>query len=218
MGVYRGYGTTNSQSLEAMFLSIPNVSIVSPSIYHSPGKLLKNALRNNHPTLFVEHKGSYAQELILNVSGIFKIDLLDSIPLFPTVKVSLSQGEPADITLITYGYVSALAVKVAYELFMEEEIIFDVLIASSIKPIPILDLIDSVNVTGKILTVEEGVITGGWGAELSSIIHEKSFSFLKAPVVRVGAKDIPIPSAKNMEIDVLPSEASIKNAITKMLT
>ncbi len=219
MGGYRGYGPTHSQSLEAMFLSIPNVNIVSPSIYHSPGKLLKNSLRNNRPTLFVEHKCSYAQELVPSTSsGIFEIELLESIPLFPTVKVSLSHGEPADITLISYGYVSAIAVKVAYELFMEEEIIVDVLIASSIKPMPILDFMDSIKVTGKVLTVEEGVVTGSWGAELSSIIHETCFSFLKAPVVRVGAKDVPIPSSKNMEIDVLPSELSIKNAITKMLS
>ena len=107
--------------------------------------------------------------------------------------------------LITYGGNVSYALEAAEKYFLEEEIIVNVCVLSSVKPIDIEFVTNSVQECGRVIILEEGNLVGGWGAEVSSIIHENSFNSLKLPVQRLGSMDFPIPSSGPMEQDMLPS-------------
>ena len=88
---------------------------------------------------------------------------------------------------------------------MDEELLVNVLVLSSVRPIDEKWIISKIKRCGKIITIEEGNKIGGWGAEVASVIQEKAFHELKCPVQRIGAMDIPIPSSGPMENEMLPS-------------
>ena len=119
--------------------------------------------------------------------------------------LSLYPEEKPDIIIITYGGNVSLALEAAEKYFMDEEIIVNVCVLSSLKPVDVGFITKSIKDCGKAIILEEGNTVGGWGAEVSSIIHENSFDKLKYPVQRLGSMDIPIPSSGPMELEMLPS-------------
>ena len=221
MGGYRGYGPTHSQSLESMFMGIPELLIVSPSLYHNPGDLLLTAIKQDNTVLFVEHKPLYARLLFPKGERQgFPVPIRSVINPeceWPTVMLSYPIDEKPDVTVIAYGYTASLAAESAANLFMEEELLVDVLIPSRLRPVPIDDFLPSITRSRRVVVVEEGHLTGGWGAEVSSLIHERAFNNLLAPVIRVASKDLPIPSARTLEEQVLPCVADIQKSIMNAL-
>lgn len=127
----------------------------------------------------------------------------------------LTKKKKPDITLITYGGMASLAIEASFNVFMQEEINVDIIIPSLIKPFPIADIQKSCNLTGKVIIVEEGVYTSGWGAELGSQIYETAFYNLTKPIKRIGAKNFPIPNSKPLEEKMLPQVSDIEEAIYK---
>jgi pyruvate/2-oxoglutarate/acetoin dehydrogenase E1 component len=221
MGGYRGYGATHSQTLEGMFMSVPCLEIVAPSHYHDPGALLKHCVKENAgPTLFIENKLLYPRYLeeqdARGYVGDFNMRSLGKSE-FPTVALTMALGEVPDVTLITYGGMAPIATEAARRVFMEDEIIAEVLLPSHVKPIPLNDLLASVCRSGRVVVLEEGARTGGWGAEVAAAISEVAFRELKAPILRLGARDLPIPSAKSMELEILPSIENVTEAIVNVL-
>ena len=218
MGGGRGYGPTHSQSLESMFMTVPGLNIIAPSIFHNPGEILESCvLDEKNPCLFIENKISYPKSIEREKKfGDYIIKRIQNINGFEDILLSLYENEKPDILVITYGGMAELAIKCAYEVFMEEEILVDVLVLASLKPVHKKTIIEQANKSKNILVIEEGNQIGGWGAEISSIIHENSFSSLNSPVMRLGAKDCPIPSSMNMEGEVLPTSNSIKKSIIKL--
>jgi len=215
MGGYRGYGPTHSQSLESLYLGVPGLNIVSPSIYHNPGEILVKLVQDSStPTLFIENKSLYSQKLKRSDNE-RKIDDWDIQVIeefdcsLPTMSLKLDCESIPDVTLITYGGVSNLGVEAALKTYLEEELSVEVLIVSSVKPLPLCDLLPSIAESGRVVILEEGVKTAGWGAELACLINESCFSHLKNKIVRIGALDIPIPSSKSIENIVLPQVDSI---------
>jgi pyruvate/2-oxoglutarate/acetoin dehydrogenase E1 component len=219
MGGGRGYGPTHSQSLESMFMSVSGLDIYTPSIFHDPGKMLKYCVMDNsHPIIFIENKSAYPKNIITGSSyDKFKIFRSSAQSKVENILLTLYPNEKADVVIITYGGMSELALKCAYELFIEEEIMINVFILGSIKPIAKNDVVDQAKICGRILILEEGHQIGGWGAEVSSIVQEGAFASLHAPVVRVGAADSPIPSAIPMENEVLPSLKLLKKSILNLV-
>jgi len=219
MGGYRGYGPTHSQSLEAMFLGVPGVNIICPSHYHNPGKILIDSqLNHSTPTLFIENKSLYSQKLKFPENGEQadpwnKLVIDKSNKLYPTISLKIDKDCSSEVTLITYGGMSSLAVEAALEAFIKTEINVEVLIVSSVKPFPIEDLMESIHDSGQVIIVEEGIRTSGWGSELASIIYEISFSSLKSEIKRIGALELPIPTSKSIENTVLPQKNTIINNI-----
>ena len=132
---------------------------------------------------------------------------------YPTLCLSMAPEEPPEVILICYGGMVPYALEAAYNAFMEEEIVVQLVVPSLIKPIPAADLIPEIARCGKVLVVEEGVATGGWGAEAACLIHEAAFDRLERPVRRLGALDRPIPSARTLEETMLPSAVDIERAI-----
>jgi len=221
MGGYRGYGPTHSQSLESMFMGVPELLIVSPSLYHTPGDLLLTAMKQDDPVLFVEHKPLYARSLFPNEEKqgwpVPHRNVVNPGGEWPTVRLSYAPDETPDVTVIAYGYAASLAAEAAADLFMEEELLVDVLVPSCLRPVPIDDFLPSITRSRRVVVVEEGHLTGGWGAEVSSLIHERAFHQLLASAIRVAAKDLPIPSARTLEEQVLPSVADIRKSIMSAL-
>lgn len=217
MGGYRGYGPTHSQSLESMFMGVPELLIVSPSLYHTPGDLLLMAMKQDDPVLFVEHKPLYARPLFPNEERkgwpAPHRNIVNTGGEWPTVRLSYAPDEIPDATVIAYGYTASLAAEAAADLFMEEELLVDVLVPSCLRPVPIDDFLPSITRSRRVVVVEEGHLTGGWGAEVSSLIHERAFNLLLASAIRVAAKDLPIPSARTLEEQLLPSVVDIRKSI-----
>lgn len=211
MGGGRGYGPTHSQSLEKLFFGIPGLRIVAPSLYHDPGAVLEQAVASGDgPVLFVEHKLLYAQELIPGGEA------LPGVGGFTSRLVrNYSSGAP-DVTLIGYGGASVWF-QPLLERLSGEEIRVLACLPASVHPLPVEDLVLAAAETGRVIVVEEATRAHGWGAEVAAVIGERLWGRLLKPVMRVGALDSVIPSARPLEGVVLPSEAKIEEMIYELL-
>ena len=219
VGGRRGYGPTHSQSLESLFMSVPGLEIIAPSLCHKPGEMLENLVNHiKKPTIFVEYKIDYAKKLFDNKIGSFYIERENIGDYNQNITLSLYPNEQPDVLVITYGGNVSIAIEAAEKVFMDDELLANVLVLSSVRPVDEDWIINEVKECGKIVIVEEGNKIGGWGAEVASIIQEKAFHELKCPVQRIGAMDIPIPSSGPMENEMLPSVDLIVKAINSIST
>ena len=215
VGGRRGYGPTHSQSLENLFMSVPGLEIIAPSLCHNPGEMIGKLVENiQNPTIFIESKVDYSKKLFINNIKEFSINREDSGLYNQNITLSLYQDEDPDILIITYGGNVSIAIEAAEEMFLNNEILTNVLVLSSVRPIDEEWIIEKVKKCGKVIVIEEGNKIGGWGAEVASIIQEKASNELKCPVKRIGAMDIPIPSSGPMENEALPSVKTILEVIS----
>lgn len=223
MGGRRGYGPTHSQTLESLFLNVPGLIIVAPSHFHNPGQLLCATVLNiNTPLLFIEGKLLYPQRLQLpdengRINHFFAKTIANHSRHFPTVSLSLAEDEPPATTLIVYGTMALLAAEAAFNLFMQEEIIVEIIIPSLIKPFPLMDILPSVHRSKRVIIAEEAVCYSGWGAELASQIQEAAFDVLAKPIARIGARETPIPASRPLEDEVLVQVKDIEEAIRQIV-
>ncbi len=216
MGGGRGYGATHSQTIEKMFLGIPNLHVVAPSHAHSPGRLLHHAVLNDEsPVLFIENKALYPLPLIAG-SGKLRVTTVDEIDGYPTVIVSnFSSGLP-DATLIAYGGLSRLILPIM-ERFADEEINMTCVMPSSLRPVPINTLVEAIHPASRVIVVEEGTAGFNWGSEIASLLYEKAFAKLAHPIRRLASDDRVIPSAAKLEDEVLITESKIEKTILEVL-
>ena len=141
MGGRRGYGPTHSQSIEAMFLGIPELVMVAPTHLLDPGALLKRASAIELPVMFVENKGMYAQQLALHSEGrIDDFSVRTTETCFPTLHLSLAEFETPDVVIVTYGGSVELAMEAASQSMLKEERLVDILVVTSLSPLPTTDL------------------------------------------------------------------------------
>ena len=224
MGGRRGYGPTHSQTLESLFLNVPGLTIVAPSHLHNPGTILSGIVsQSKSPTLFIENKLLYPEELPApdqtSKTGDFFIETIStSSSVFPTVSITLAKNANPDVLLITYGGMTPLAMEAAYNLFMEEEIIVKVAIPSLVKPFPLEDCLACITGDTRAVIAEEGCVSAGWAAVSAAALSAGAFDSLARPVEYVGAKNLPIPSAKHLENKVLPQVNDLEAAIRKVLS
>ena len=219
MGGRRGYGPTHSQTIEKLFTGIPNLNIVAPSNLHDVNAILKySVLEDRLPTLFIENKLLYGVEMLndqqLSARG-FSVARYN--PPIETVVLRPSTVADADLSIITYGGMVPLVLEIIGELLDKEDIAAELVVPSGIAPIVIDPILESVSRTKKAIVVEEGGKTNGWGSEVSSLIHENIFSELSASVERVASMDLPIPSYKGLELEMLSNKKSIIQAVMKLL-
>lgn len=216
MGGGRGYGPTHSQSLENLFMSVPNLKIVAPSIFHNPGVMLKKCVfEYEHPVLFIENKILYPKNIITEER--YKDLNINNSKNHNTVHLSLYPDEQPDVSILTYGGMAEIAANVSIDMFMEEEILVEVFVFGDIRPFSLETTIPSILKSGRVLVLEEGHTSGGWGTQVAYQIQQNTFSSLKKPVKCHGAKESPIPSSILMEREVLPSIDSTKKRLMKLL-
>jgi len=207
MGGRRGYGPTHSQSLEKLFLGVPGMRVLAPSTLIDPGELLCRAiLAGEDPTLFVENKLLYRLPV---ASG----DVLGEVDLqrsggqapgpAPVCTAVIRSAPPPSLTVAAYGYATELALQAIQTLAFEHEVFCELVVPSQLAPFDGTPLVESVSRTGRLLVVEEGARTLGWGAEvLASCAEALGPGLRKAR--RLGALDLPIPAAISLEEAMLP--------------
>ncbi len=216
MGGGRGYGPTHSQCIEKLFFSIPDLRIVAPSVFSEAGGDLAQAIFDDMPVLFLEHKLLYPAELVSSdVPGLQVARELDEFGYPVSMVRNYESGKP-DVSLITYGGMSRFAPSILRRL-AEEEIKVLACVPSLIKPLPMALLQAAAAASGRVVVAEEACISWGWGAELSARLYDSSFHQLLKPVRRIGALASVIPAARSLEQAVLPSGEDIEKAILEML-
>ena len=204
-GAKGGYGPSHSQMLTSLFLSIPGIKMVAPSNPAQAKGLLKSAIRDGNPVIFVENKRLYPQRGEVP-PGDYTVPLDKAVVTAP--------GK--DVTLFAYSAMvpACLAVRQA---LAGEGVDIEVVDLVSLKPLDRETIDASVRRTGRAICVEEACVTGGVGAEVAALLAETCMDALEAPIVRVGAKDVPIPSSPELEKYVLPSADDIVPAVRQTM-
>lgn len=208
---YGGYiqgGPYHSQSIEALFTHVPGLKVVIPSNAYDAKRLLKTAIRDPNPVIFLEHKALYRQRVFCARKEPSSDELL------PFGKASIVK-EGKDLTLVAWGMMVVMANEIVEDL-KKQDISVELIDLRTLNPLDMDTIIASLKKTGKLLVVHEACKTGGFGAELSARITEEAFHYLDAPVLRLGAKDCPVPYCKDLEDAVLPQKEDIRQKILEL--
>jgi pyruvate/2-oxoglutarate/acetoin dehydrogenase E1 component len=214
MGGRRGYGPTHSQSLEKMFLGIPGLKVVAPNSLGDPGRLLEAAIADDDPVLFIEHKLLYScMHLDPVQGGLIDFEIQKSIGAYPNFVLRFP-NHPPQLTIATYGFNFELVRAAVLELLIEYEIFAEIVLFSQLSPFHLEVLFQSLRRTYKLLTVEEGSQTLGWGAEIAACAAEKAKGLT---IKRVAALDLPVANAKSLEEAILPSVKGIINVALELV-
>ena len=218
IGGGRGYGPTHSQSIEPIIASIPGLQIISPCHYHDPGILLENCVfKDQGVTIFCEYKMNYTKSLVDENNCPEGISVKYSNSIFPTAYLSNCEFETPDLSIISHGGNMILVEDLMLELLMEYEVNVNAVFPSVIKPLPISDIITGIKDCSVILVLEESPKNFGWGSEVIAVLHEASILNDKR-ILRVGAKEQPIPSAVQLEKEILPSKAAVLSLLKEELS
>jgi pyruvate/2-oxoglutarate/acetoin dehydrogenase E1 component len=149
MGGRRGYGPTHSQTIEKMFLGIPGLKVIAPSHFHDPGKELINAIEDNNPILFIEHKLLYAKKIgELKDGYIFDFAVKKSRDKFETLTLSNNNFEGADVTVLAYGGMLPWVLEAVNEKLVEAEITSEIVVPSYINDASIAEVLESLKKLG----------------------------------------------------------------------
>lgn len=195
----------HSQSLESWFVHIPGLKVVAPSEPSDVKGLIKAAIRDDDPVIFFQHKRLFAQ------TGHVPEDEY----IIPIGSAAVKRPGK-DITILTYSRMTYLCLEAAEQL-AKEEIDVEIVDLRTLKPLDFALIAESVKKTYNVLIVHEACLTGGFGAEIAARIGEELFDYLDAPVMRVGAKDVPIPFSPVMEDFVLPKVSDVVEGVKKVL-
>lgn len=210
MGGRRGYGPTHSQSLEKLFLGIPGLKVVAPNTLSDPAALLEAVIADEDPVLFIEHKLLYNRPILEPGQGdLVEFDIEPGGGTYPSYLLRFKNQSP-QLTLATYGYNFELARAAALQLVFEHELFADIILFSQLSPFDIMPLLNSLRRTRHLLTVEEGGLSLGWGAEIAARAAEAGIEALQ--VRRVAALDLPVANSKPLEEAILPSQETIRQA------
>lgn len=209
MGGYRGYGATHSQSLEKLYVGLPHIAVIAPSVLHEPGDLLIKSMDLGVPVIFAENKLDYTRKMFQaeKIADAFEIQYHGGD--FPIAEAGFPDEE-AEVTIISYGGLIYPLLNMMYDLYMEEEVAVRLLDISSLSPMD-FDLIYSlVKDDQKILTVEEGHIPFGIGDGIISNLAQRG---MQAQFKSIGAKQHIIGTSKEAEALALPQMEDIQELI-----
>ncbi|MGC1467071.1 MAG: pyruvate dehydrogenase complex E1 component subunit beta [Pseudolabrys sp.] len=200
-GVAARVAAQHSQDYSAWYSHIPGLKVIAPSNAADAKGLLKAAIRDLNPIIFLENEILYGHS-----SPVPKLDDF----VLPIGKAKIARAGN-DVTLVAWSMGVSYAMKAAEEL-ANEGIEAEVIDLRTLKPMDTETIIASVQKTGRAVTVEEGWQQSGVGAEIAARIMEHAFDYLDAPVMRVSGKDVPMPYAANLEKLALPSVAEVVGA------
>jgi len=198
-------GAQHSQSLEALFWHIPGLKVVAPSTPADMKGLLKTAIRDDNPVIFFEHKALYFEGGELPVGEY-------TIPL----GVADVKRPGTDVTIVAFMAMVPRALSAA-ETLAAEDISVEVVDPRTLVPLDMETILASVRKTKRLLTVEEGALTGGLGAEIAARVAKEAFDYLDAPIERLAGRDCPIPFSPLLEEAMYPSEEQIVATVKQLL-
>jgi pyruvate dehydrogenase E1 component subunit beta len=197
-------GPTHSHCLEALYLHVPGMLLAVPSTPADAKGLLKSAIRDDNPVVFIEHEYLYGQR------GDVPDDDEDFLVAFGQAAI---RREGQDVTLVGISRMAATAEKAAEILAEEHEIEAEVIDPRTLRPLDLDTILDSVRKTNRCVIVEEGWPHGGVGANLAALIQEQAFDWLDAPIGRVTGADLPMPYSKPLEQIAYPHEPQVVQAV-----
>jgi pyruvate/2-oxoglutarate/acetoin dehydrogenase E1 component len=204
-GAVGGWGAQHSQSLEAWFQHVPGLKMVTPSNAGDALGLLRAAIRDNDPVLFLEHRGLY-----------FRRDEVADLELVPDMRTANVVLPGDDLTIVTYSKLVWEAVTAAEQL-AARGISAEVIDLRSLAPMDMVTLVNSVKRTSRALVVHEAVLHGGLGAEIAARLQETAFDWLDAPIHRLGAPFAPVPASPVLEDAFVPNAKLIVASVERML-
>lgn len=204
-GAGLGVAAQHSQSFESLLMGVPGLIIAAPSTPRDCRAMLKTAIRSDNPVLFFEHK------LLYLTQG--EVPVEEELVPFGKARVIRSGS---DVTVVSLLYSVNLAMEAAARL-EKEGVDIEVIDLRTLSPLDTDTVLKSVARTGRLLTVEEGPVRGGWGAEVVARVATCAHGLLKAPPSRIGGADNPIPYNKQMETMSVPSVEAIIDRINKIL-
>ncbi|HEX8085709.1 MAG TPA: alpha-ketoacid dehydrogenase subunit beta [Solirubrobacteraceae bacterium] len=196
-------GPTHSHSWEALYLHVPGLLVAVPSTAEDAKGLLKAAIRDDNPVIFIEHEYLYGQ----------RGDVPEDEDFVTDFGQAAIRREGDDVTLIGISRMALTAQKAADKLADEHEIEAEVIDPRTLRPLDLDTIVKSVEKTNRCVIVEEGWPHGGVGANLAALIQEQAFDFLDAPVGRVTGADLPMPYSKPLEQIAFPHEPQIIEAV-----
>ena len=195
----------HSQDLTSWFAHCPGLKVVTPWSAADAKGLLKSAIRDPNPVIFLENEGLYGQSF--------------EVPTDPDLTIPIGKANivssGTDVTIVTFSIMVGKALEAASQL-AEEGVDAEVIDLRTIRPLDEEAIIESVAKTNRIIVVEEGWPTCGIGSEVAALMMEKAFDFLDAPLLRVCGEDVPMPYAANLETLALPQVADIVDAAKKV--
>jgi pyruvate dehydrogenase E1 component beta subunit len=195
----------HSQALEAFYANFPGLKVVMPSTAADAKGLLKSAIRDNNPVLFLE------QERMYGLKGEVPEDEDFTIPL----GVADVKREGTDCTVVARSMTVPLALQAAEKL-AEEGVSVEVIDPRTIKPLDIDTIVESVKKTNRLVIAEESHYFASVGAEISHQVMERAFDYLDAPIKRISTAEAPMPYAKNLEALALPDVEKIIKGIKEV--
>ena len=195
-----GLGAQHSQSLEAWFVHVPGLKVVMPSTPADAKGLLKSAIRDNNPVLFLEHRLLYAQ-----TGPVPEDDYLIPLGSADVKRVG------SDLTVIATGRTVSLALAAARQLATEGKEI-EVIEPRTLKPLDTALLYESVKKTGHVVVVNDGCRSCGYASEIVSRVMESCFFDLEAPIQMVCTKDVPMPVSPALQKEIMVSEEDVVRA------
>jgi len=199
-------GAQHSQDLTAWFSHIPGLKVVSPYTVNDHKGLLKAAIRDPNPVIFLEN------EILYGESGELTINNDEIIPIGKANV--LREGE--QVTIVSHSISLKLCLEAAKKL-ASNGISCEIIDLRTIKPLDIDTIIKSIKKTNRCIVVEQGWSQSGVSSEIMSIIMENTFDWLDAPVIRITGKDVPMPYAENLEKLALPSLDELINAVNELI-
>jgi pyruvate dehydrogenase E1 component beta subunit len=198
-------GAQHSQSLEAWFCHVPGLKVVAPATPHDAKGLLKSAVRDQNPVIFIEAQLLYAT----------KGEVQEGEYTIPIGQAELKrQGK--DVTIVAYSKMLLLALEVA-ELLAREGIEAEVVDPRTLKPFDFATITASVKKTGRLVIVEEGWRFAGLGAQIAESVYSQAFDYLDAPIVRVTGADVPMPYSRPLEDAAIPDRDRVLAAVRRLV-
>lgn len=199
-------GPFHSLSGENYFMNVPGLKIVAPATPYDAKGLLKSAIRDDDPVIYLEHKYLYRR---------LKDDLPEDDFTVPIGKAHIRR-EGKDLTVITFGAMTLVADEAAAE--MEKEgVSLEIIDLRSIKPYDEEAILSSVKKTNRAIVLHEAPLTGGVGGEIVACITEKAFDWLDAPIRRIAALDTPVPYSPPLEAFYRPNSEKLITAIRQVM-
>jgi 2-oxoisovalerate dehydrogenase E1 component beta subunit len=200
-------GPYHSQSIEAFYGHVPGLKVICVATPYDAKGLLKSAIRDPNPVLFLEHKKAYR---------LGRQEVPEDDYTIPIGKADVKR-EGSDLTLVTYGLMTHHSLTAAETVQQEDGLSVEVIDLRSISPWDKECVLESVRKTGKALIVYEDNFTGGFGAEVAATIAQEGFDYLDGPVTRIASPDVPIaPYSGILEAYILPDAEKIAKGIRQL--
>jgi len=209
---------THSQNFSSWYAYIPGLKVVAPATPADARGLLKSAIRDDDPVIFLENLALYnTKGEVASVGEDHGSNGHASQDDLVPIGTAAVMKEGSDLTLVAYSRMSVVALEVARRLEQEQGISVEVVDVRSLRPLDRPTLIESVKKTSRCVVVEEDWYSYGVGAELVATIQEGAFDYLDAPIRRVAQAEVPLPYAKVMEQAALPKASNLVDAIKQTL-